>query len=123
MGERREPGLPGHDQDRMRLRLVALVCGLAVAQQLTGCAGSRPYINASGAKNVSIRTLTNSGSMLASMRATLDIYILDTQCRPEYVGTVKLAEPAVAVSIPVGRWSHLVFNFAGWSLLSGVRTR
>jgi hypothetical protein len=107
----------------MRLRLVAFACGLAFAQQLAGCAGRRPYINELATKNVSIRTITHSGSIFASMKATLDIYSVDTQCRPEYAGTVNLAESSVAVAIATDRWSYLVFDFAGWSLLRGARTR
>jgi hypothetical protein len=99
------------------------VCGIALAQQLAGCAGRKPYSDESMTKNVSIRTVTSAGSMFSSVRAALNIYRVDTECRAEYVGTVKLDEPSVMVGIPTGRWNYLVFDFDSSSFPGGTRGR
>ncbi|HSB24672.1 MAG TPA: hypothetical protein VLE94_16350 [Burkholderiaceae bacterium] len=105
-----------------QLRATWRACALALAA-LAGCSGIKTYPNDLTAKNLSIRTVTNSGSALASVRAELDVYGVDASCRTLYVGTLGLDQPATAVGIPAGRGSVLVFNFLSSSFLGGERGR
>jgi hypothetical protein len=89
---------------------------------LAGCSGIRPYPN-DLEKNLQVRTQTRSGSMFEKVRAAVDIYRVNAQCRLDYQGTVDLDKPALAVGIPAGRLSYLVFNFASSSFLGGNRSR
>jgi len=87
--------------------------------QLAGCAGRTPYADESAAKNVSIHTATSSKSILSRVRALLDIYSVDTECRAKYAGTVRLDKPSAAIGIAADRWSYLVFEFVSSSFLAG----
>jgi hypothetical protein len=108
----------------MMLRLAALACGVALAL-LAGCAsfGLTPYPNELPGKNLSIRTTTSTRSTFSSVRAALEVYSVDAQCRTQYLGTVELDKPSVAVGIPADRWSYLVFDFASSGFLGGTRGR
>lgn len=102
-------------------KLAALACALAL---LAGCAGGRhPYADAMPAKNITLRTSTAAGPVFSSVRATLDLYRVDAQCRGEYLGSVELDRPALAVGIEAGRWHRLVFDFASAGFLGGTRGR
>ena len=102
-----------------RLRLAALI---VAAVALAGCAGRFAYPNAL-AKNVRIHTRTDSGSMFSSVRAALDIYRVDAQCKIEYLGSVDLDEPATALGLPPQSTTYLVFEFASASFLANSRSR
>ena len=92
------------------MRLLALL-GLAL---LAACsAGRKSYPDNLAPKNVSVRPA------LAGVKGELHIHSMDAQCKTEYVGTVDLDQPSVALGIPAGRPSYLVFNFSNWSLLRG----
>lgn len=82
---------------------------LAVAL-LSGCAGIKPYQNYA-VKNVEIRTKVESGSVLSSVTALLNVYRLGSSCRPTYIGTVDLKNPHVAIGLHVGRPVLLMFQF------------
>lgn len=87
------------------MRLAALLLLLA------GCAsGVKPYADG-GEGNLSIRTSS-------SARASLDVHSVDAQCRAQYLGSVDLDKPAVAVGVPAGRLSYLEFGFAGSGFFS-----
>jgi hypothetical protein len=103
-------------------RLAPWACGAALAA-LSACSGLKPYPNELAAKNLSIRTATSSGSAFSSVRAALDVYAVDASCRTQYLGTVDLDQPVVAVGIPAHRGSVLVFNFLSSSFLGGSRGR
>jgi len=103
-------------------RAAALACVLALALA-AGCAGPKPYPDDLPAKNLIVRTSTSSGSAFSSVRAELDIHSVDAQCRTQYVGTVKLDKPSIAVGIPAERWSYLAFEFASSGFLGGTRGR
>jgi len=97
----------------MRLAPAALACALAAAL-LGGCSGGRKsYPNDLPEKNVSVRPA------LSGVRAVLHIHGVDAQCRTEYLGTLDLDRPSVALGIPADRWSYLVFDFSSSSWLSG----
>ncbi len=81
---------------------------------LAACAsGGKPYPNDLPEKNVSIR------STLAGVRGALHLHSVDTQCRTEYLGSLELDRPAVAVGIPADRPTYLVFDFSSSSFLRG----
>lgn len=95
----------------MRLRAAAFAL-------LAACAsGGKPYPNDLPAKNLSVR------STLAGVRGALHIHGVDAQCRTEYLGTLDLGQAALAVGIPVERWSYLVFDFSSSSFLGATRGR
>jgi hypothetical protein len=83
---------------------------------LAGCAGHRSY-SGDYAKNLGLRTSVQSG-----MRAAMDVYSVDGQCRAEHQGRVALDEPRMEVGLPQGRASLLVFEFAGSRFLGSRRT-
>jgi len=88
---------------------LALACLL-----IAGCsAGRKPYPEDLAPKNVSVRPA------LAGVKGALHIHRMDAQCKTEYLGSVDLDQPAVALGIPAGRASYLVFDFSNWSLLRG----
>ena len=84
---------------------VILLTGL-----LAGCSGLRPYPNTL-AKNLHIRTETDSGSVFQKVRAAVDIFSVTADCKTEYRGTVKLKGPSVEVGIPPNELSYMVFVF------------
>ena len=87
------------------MRLAALLLLLA------GCAsGVKPYAGG-GERNLSVRTSS-------SARASLDVHSVDAQCRTQYLGTVALDQPDIAIGIPAGRLSYLEFGFASSGLFS-----
>ena len=89
-----------------RFVILMLACGL-----LAGCSGIKTYPNTLD-KNLRVRTEADSGSFFSKVRAAVDIYRVDADCNTEYEGTVQLDARPVAVGIPSGRVSYLVFVFA-----------
>jgi hypothetical protein len=84
---------------------------------LAGCSGIKTYKNTLY-KNLHIKTETDSGSMFSKVRAAVDIYRVDADCKTEYEGTVQLKNPSVDVGVPSSRLSYLVFVFARSSFFS-----
>lgn len=109
----------------MAMTLRGMSCcalGLALgAGLLLGCASAKPYPNTL-AKNLQIRTETKSGSFFTGVRADVLIYRVDAPCRTEYEGLLELNAPSLAVGIPSGRLSYLVFKFASSSFLASTRS-
>jgi hypothetical protein len=91
---------------------------LLTASLLAGCLGIKPYPNTID-KNLHILTETNTGSFFSKVRAAIDIYRVDANCKTEYEGTVQLNEPSIDVGIPSHRLSYLVFVFSTSSFLAG----
>ena len=73
---------------------------------LAGCSGIKTYQNTLD-KNLHIKTETYSGSMFSKVRAAVDIYRVDADCKTEYEGTVQLKNPSVVVPEFGNRW-HIV---------------
>lgn len=96
------------------VRSVAAVVVTAVI--LAGCSGVRPYPD-SLEKNLVIQTETDSGSMFSNVTAVVDIYSVSASCDTEYVGTVDLDRPTVAVGVPPDKFSYVVFVFSNASFL------
>jgi len=88
---------------------------------LTGCSGLRPYPDTL-AKNMHIRTETDSGSVFSKVRAEVDIFSVKADCTTEYQGTVKLNGPSIEVGIPSDRLSYTVFVFSNSSFLANSRS-
>jgi hypothetical protein len=107
---------------RTTLQPAALACATALVA-LAGCSGLKTYPNDLPLKNLTVRTVTASGSAFSSVRAELDVHSVDAACRTQYLGTVALDAPSVAVGIPAERASHLVVNFLSSSFLGGTRGR
>lgn len=101
-------------QSGRRAIFLALAAGL-----LAGCSGIRPYPDTPD-RNLLIRTDARSGSAFSRVRAAVDIYRVDEQCRADYQGTVELDQPEVSAGIPADRSSYLAFRFSGSGLLGGT---
>lgn len=84
---------------------------------LAGCSGIKTYPNILDT-NLHIETETDSGSIFAKVRAAVDIYRVDADCKTDYEGTVQLKNPSVDVGIPSDRLSYLVFVFASSGFFS-----
>ncbi len=90
---------------------------LVTVSLLAGCSGIRPYPNTMD-KNLHIQTKTDSGSFFPKVRAAVDIYRVDGNCKTEYEGTIQLSKPSLDVGIPSHRLSYLVFVFSSSSFLA-----
>jgi len=101
------------------VRSVAAV--LVTAVILAGCSGVRPYPD-SLEKNLVIQTETDSGSMFSKVTAAADIFSVSASCETEYVGTVDLDRPTVAVGVPPDKLSYVVFVFSNASFLGSSRS-
>lgn len=81
-----------------------------------GCSGLKTYPTDAGG-NLAVRTDVESG-----VRAALHIHRVDAQCRTEYLGTVQLDRPTVALALPAGQTRYLVVSFDTSSFLGGSRS-
>lgn len=100
--------------NRMNWHVIVL---LLLFSLLTGCSGIKTYPNTLY-KNLHIKTQTDSGSMFSKVRAAVDIYRVDADCKTEYEGTVQLKNPSFDVGIPADRLTYLVFVFSSSGFLS-----
>ncbi len=98
------------------IRLPRAAVWLLGAGFLAGCSGIKTYPDTSP-RNLFVKTEARSGSAFGSVRVSVHIHQVDASCRTEYLGTVQLNEPAVAIGIPPDRPSYLVFNFYSSSFL------
>jgi len=88
------------------------------AALIAGCSSLKTYPSRSP-ENVVVSSAIESGSFFSSMRGSVHIHELDSDCRTSYLGTVKLDQPKVALGLPAERASYLVFAFDGSSFLGG----
>lgn len=84
---------------------------------LTACSGVKTYPNTLDS-NLHVITTTDSGSVLTSVNASVEIYQVEGDCSINYAGTVQLDKPTVDIGIPTGRSSYLVFVFSSSGFLS-----
>lgn len=103
-----------HIAVRYRVICASLTLVLCVA-----CSNVKTYPNTLD-KNLRVQTVTRSGSAFSKVRASVDIYRVDTACRLAYEGTVDLDEPTRAIGVPTNRPSYLVFTFASSTFLGGT---
>jgi hypothetical protein len=85
---------------------------------LAGCSGIKAYPDTSP-RNLVVKTEARSSSVFGSVRVSVHIHQVDANCRTEYLGTVQLNDPAVAIGISPDRPSYLVFNFYSSSFFGG----
>ncbi|HEY9052167.1 MAG TPA: hypothetical protein VIQ03_11520 [Gammaproteobacteria bacterium] len=95
-----------------------LIAAITAISFLYGCSGLKSYPNNHN-KNLQIKTTTDSGSMFSSVKASLHIYSVNTNCEGSYQGTVKLDQPDKAVGIPENKTSYLAFDFDSSTFLGG----
>jgi len=81
------------------LRVAACLLGAGL---LAGCSGIKTYPDTSP-RNLFVETEARSGSVFGSVRVSVRIHQVDASCRTEYLGTVQLNEPSVAIGIPPDR--------------------
>jgi hypothetical protein len=99
--------------------MMARHAALALAGALlAGCSSLKTYPSRSP-ENVVVKSAIESGSVFSSMRGSVHIHEVDADCHTNYVGTVKLDQPKVALGLPAERTSYLVFAFDGSSFLGG----
>jgi hypothetical protein len=91
---------------------------LLAAGFLAGCSGIKTYPDTSP-RNLVVKTVARSGSVLGRTRVSVHIHEVDASCRTQYLGTVQLSEPTVEIGLPPERPSYLVFNFYSSSFLGG----
>jgi hypothetical protein len=97
-------------------RPATLIFAICAAHLVAGCSGITPYPN-NLSKNLSVRTVTDSGAWLSHVRAAVDIHHMSENCSSGYEGTVQLGEALVEIGLPPDRWSYLVFVFDTASFL------
>lgn len=96
---------------------------LTFAGMLAGCSGLPRYED-NYPENLAVKARLSSPSLLltaplaGSFDADMHVTSVDSRCRKDYRGSVKLGSAAVRVGIPAGRPSYLVFEFSGHSYLT-----
>ena len=88
---------------------------------LSGCAGLKTY-ESNLENNLQISTETDSGSILSSMRTSVDVHTVNPDCTIEYAGTVKLGDRSEEIGIPTGRSTYLVFVYEKGGFFSSTET-
>jgi hypothetical protein len=102
-----------HRTTSLSARFIVSIC---VVTLFTGCSGNKPYPNGFD-KNLSVHTVTDSGTWLSSVRATVNIHSVSEDCTSHYEGTVTLDDRLSEIGLPPRQWSYLVFVFDTSSLL------
>jgi hypothetical protein len=91
--------------------LFVLVLALAA-----GCSGLKTYPSDAGG-NLAVRSQMDSG-----VKGALHIHRVNAKCETQYVGTVQLDRPSLALSLPPGQATYLVVAFDTSSFLGGTRS-
>ena len=81
-----------------------------------GCSALESYPTDPGG-NLAVRTRMDS-----EVRAALHVHRVDWRCRTQYVGSVPLDAPSLALALPDGPASYLVLTFDTSSFLGGSRS-
>jgi hypothetical protein len=89
----------------MKILYIALITLL-----LSACSGMKPYPDLRN-KNFTIQAITDAGSLLKDIKATLEIQNVKADCSTGYIGTVTLDKPLVQIGIPTKYRSYLTFEF------------
>ena len=92
-----------------------IVSCVAVAALLAGCAGGKSYPDLPE-KNLRVLTSATGTSVV------MGVHRLDAKCRTHYEGVVTLDRPLIEIGLPPGQMSLLVFEFYGFSMMSGSRS-
>jgi len=99
------------------VRFFALALLLVTA---SGCSGLHPYRNTLD-KNLTIRTKTDSGSILTSVKARVDIYTVDESCNLSYRGSIDLKRPVIEIGVPASGRCYLNFVFSTSTFLASAQ--
>jgi hypothetical protein len=97
----------------MRATRIAAGALLALAVA-AGCAGGKSYPDRPE-KNLRVLTSATGTSVV------MGVHRLDANCRAHYEGVVTLDAPLIEIGLPPDQMSLLVFEFYGFSLMSGSR--
>jgi len=98
----------------MMTRVVA-VCVAAIV--LGGCSSIKTYPNTL-AKNMHVTTKLDSGSVVKSTSAVLDIYRVDAKCELTHEGRIDLEEAKTEVGLPTNSPLYLEFVFSNSNYLA-----
>jgi len=77
---------------------------------IVGCSNTKPY-KAELPHNLRVNT------KVEKVKASLDIYGIDKQCKSSYQGTIALNKKTLNIGIPAAKSSYLSIGFAGSSFL------
>ncbi len=81
-----------------------------------GCSGLKTYPTEPGG-NLAVRSQMDGG-----VKGALHIHRVDGNCETQYVGTVQLDRPSLALALPAGQRTYLVVTFDTSSFLGGSRS-
>jgi hypothetical protein len=102
----------------MNFKLIFSLLCLSILLSACSSSGIKPY-SSELKNNIQVRTKTSTESYFSSIKARVDIYQVDKDCKVNYQGSVKLDKPVVDIGIAEARNSYLVFGFASSSFLGG----
>ncbi len=98
----------------MMLRIVAVCIAAAL---VGGCSSIKPYPNTL-AKNMRVSVKVDSGSVVKSTSALLDIYSVDAKCQIAHEGRLELEDATTNVGLPTNKPVYLEFIFANSNYLT-----
>ena len=81
-----------------------------------GCSGLKTYPTEPGG-NLAVRSQMDAG-----VKGALHVHRVKANCETEYVGTVPLDRPTLALALPTGQRTYLVVTFDTSSFLGGSRS-
>lgn len=90
-----------------KLFFLSWLVGFIALMVLSGCSSTRSYPN-NLAKNVSVSLSKNSD---AGVKARVDVFLLDKECRGPYQGTVWFGKEAGKIGIMQSRQTMLSFQY------------
>ena len=88
---------------------------LFAAMLAAGCATTKTYQGAAP-ENVTVH------SSISKMRGAMHVHEVDAACHTQYLGSVQLDQPSIALGLPPERLSYVVVSFEGSSFLGGSTT-
>lgn len=102
----------------MTVRLI-VICALALA--MISCSSIKTYPNTL-AKNMRVSVKLDSGSLLSSHGALLDVYSVDAKCEINHEGRIELEKATTDVGLPTNKPLYIEFVFANSSLFPNRTT-
>ena len=88
-------------------RLIFIVLFILLS---VGCSSLKTYPD-NLAKNVFVKSKTDSGSAVSSVKTRMDIHDVDKNCELQFLGTVRLDEKYKSVGLKVNKLGYLDFVF------------
>ncbi len=96
--------------------MIRIIAAYFTAMMLAGCASIKTYPNTL-AKNMRVAVKLDSGSVIKSTTALLDVYSIDSKCRVNHEGRVALESAMTEVGLPTNKPLYLEFTFSNTSFL------